>query len=69
MFTEEQNDTFSKLFPHLKKDSKTEVQAHTLLGMGDENFTKLFKDPDTSIKGDHYEMERVMSRAKTLKLV
>lgn len=65
-----QNNAFKNIFSELKKRKPTiQSDAVAMLKLNDENFIKLFTDPDNEVIGDYEDIEIVNLRAKQLKLI
>lgn len=64
-FSDKQNEIFGKLFEEVKKMHPTyQTVALVMLEMDNENFLKLYNDPDNKIIGDSADIELVHLRAK-----
>lgn len=68
-FTDNQNEVFGKLFGALKKRKPTfNSDAIAMLKLDDENFTRLYMDPDNYIIGEQEDINLCHDRAKYLGL-
>ena len=69
-FSDKQNEIFGKLFGELKKRNPSfKTQAHTLIEFDDDNFKRLYLDPDNEIIGTDEEIKLCTDRAKYLEII
>ena len=67
--TNHQNEMLGKLFSEIKKRKPVyRSEALAMLGLNDENFTRLYIDIDNEIVGDEEDIKLCHDRAKHLNL-